>query len=1131
MDAEGRELVRAALAALGVENFVLLIQDFSFPEGPGGEVGVGSPYGEGARRFLRFAHALGFDGLQLGPQGLTTEGNPSPYDGAIFARNEVSLALDELAGERWGGLLPASALEAAHRGVPEGGPPRRRYEYAFRAQTRLLDEAHAALRARVERRGVGSASEPVRAAHEALGAFREAEAEWLAPAAVYEALCREHGQVDWRRWPAGPGLPPDRRLYAPRPGEAGASAKRLRELEARRGVELERFAFGQLVAREQHARLRLELGDRGIKLFGDLQVGYSIRDVWAYGSLFLRDYAMGAPPSRTNPEGQPWNYPVLDPALYFERDGAPGPVVRFARRRMLAMLRDYDGVRLDHPHGLVCPWVYRADAPDALAAVQGGARLFESPDEADHPELAASAIARPEQIDRSVARYADGRVRGLDEAQVARYAALFDVVLEAAAARGRSKGDVLCEVLSTQPYPLGRVRDRHGLGRFRITQKANVDDERDVYRSENAAPEDWVMAGNHDTKPLWLLADEWRAAGRLGARAAYVASRLRPEGPGRRALAAAIEADPGRLVEAMAADLFACPAKNVVVFFPDLFGLREVYNAPGEINDANWLLRVPADYERSYPARVAAGRALDLPAALADALRARGPAFAARHEGLAAKLDARRARPALLPALDPRRARPAAALALDPRRVRLAVLLARGGLARRQAGPALRGRPMLGPIVDGDVDGHGRGVGRVRRGLEQAFEPDQRHVEPGGPIVELVADLVDALLEQVKAEHAVAGRVALGHDGRAAHDLEVGADEGGRGPVGPGFGPGAQVGGVFGAQATVAQGRGGGVLKRSHHAGHVAQGAALVAPLDQVPRRLALEVDDDEVVAGREHLAEVVVAVNAHAPALEPGLHELAQPGVDLGLAGEQRLGPLGRLALEGAELAAQRLEGAHQQRVRRLEDRLLVHRRERLGRERRVFRVRRERYVHLGGAPAEQPRGRGVRAQERREGLGRLGGRLIEQGAGRPYGADGRVARGGEHAFVVAVELVERDLPGAAAVRHEALHDGDGGCVAPLAAVLEGSNHGRRVREVGLLGEEAADLLLGVRPLFGHAVKFEQHAIAVHDGRVALFDLGHPRHQLFFARAELFEAAVGCRDQLPALALAGDAPPQVFEQ
>jgi 4-alpha-glucanotransferase len=644
MNEGARATIRDALAALGVENFVLLLHDFSFPDGPDGGAGVGSPYGEGARRFLRFAHSLGFDGLQLGPQGLTTEGNPSPYDGAVFARNEVSLDLAELAGERWGALLDAEAVAAARAPGPAGGPPRARYERAFRAQARLLDRAYAAFASRAGR------GESVAAATAGeLEAFRAEHAEWLEPAALYEALAREHGQIDWRRWPEGPGLPPDRRLFCPRRGEEWAAAARRRELGARRADDLGRFAFGQLVAHAQHARLRDELGGLGIKLFGDLQVGYSIRDVWAYRALFLREYAMGAPPSRTNPEGQPWNYPVLDPARYVEPDGAPGPVVRFVRRRMLKTLRDYDGVRLDHPHGLVCPWVYRAGAPDPFAAVQGGARLFESPDEPDHPALAAYAIARPEQIDRAAARYADGRVTDLDDAQVGRYATLFGVILEAAAAQGRRPGDVLCEVLSTQPYPLGRVRERFGLGRFRITQKANVDDPADVYRSENAAPEDWVMAGNHDTKPLWLLADEWRAAGRLAARAAHLAARLRPAGPGRAALAAAVEADPGRLVAAMVADLLTCPAKNVVVFFPDLFGLREIYNAPGEVNDSNWLLRVPNDYEATYAAARAAGRALDLPAALADALRARGPAFAAAHAGLLGRLDALSARPPVAP--------------------------------------------------------------------------------------------------------------------------------------------------------------------------------------------------------------------------------------------------------------------------------------------------------------------------------------------------------------------------------------------------------------------------------------------------------------------------------------------------
>ena len=53
------------------------------------------------------------------------------------------------------------------------------------------------------------------------------------------------------------------------------------------------------------------------------------------------------------------------------------------------------------------------------------------------------------------------------------------------------------------------------------------------------------------------------------------------------------------------------------------------------------------------------------------------------------------------------------------------------------------------------------------------------------------------------------------------------------------------------------------VVERAQHAGDVAQRRMLRAPLRERPRRLAFEVDDDEVVARDQHLAEVIVAVVA----------------------------------------------------------------------------------------------------------------------------------------------------------------------------------------------------------------------------------------------------------------------------
>jgi hypothetical protein len=73
----------------------------------------------------------------------------------------------------------------------------------------------------------------------------------------------------------------------------------------------------------------------------------------------------------------------------------------------------------------------------------------------------------------------------------------------------------------------------------------------------------------------------------------------------------------------MFADLFVGPASNVLVFWADLFGERDIYNRPGVISSENWSMRVPRDFRDAYRTRVGKREALDLRAALALALYAR----------------------------------------------------------------------------------------------------------------------------------------------------------------------------------------------------------------------------------------------------------------------------------------------------------------------------------------------------------------------------------------------------------------------------------------------------------------------------------------------------------------------------
>jgi len=618
---EQRALVAAALKALGIQRLLLGVHDASFPGLDGEDIGRGSPYSRGGRAFLRFAAELGFTGIQFGPQGRTSPVNASPYDGTLFAKSPLSVALQPLVDDdQWQGLLSRDALAAATADRPMNADHRVDHAHVRRAQESALRAAHAAFTRRGQR---------WQALARDFAEFTREHRDWLEPDGLFEALAARHGTLDWQKWPGAGAAPPDGLPGSPPPGQD----------------EADLAGFCQFLVHRQHSALRDELAGLGIKLYGDLQIGVSHRDLWRHQSLFLRTYRMGAPPSRTNPAGQPWGYPVLDPAGFSSRAGSgsagEGAGLRFVRARLAKMLGEFDGLRIDHPHGLVCPWVYRADDPDPLHAVQQGARLFASPDLPDHPELARYSIVGRADLapEPRHPRYEDDWVRCLTGEQINRHGAIFDVLVDTVLTRGGQVGDIVCEVLSTCPSPLAAVLARYGLGRFRVTQKADPANLDDPYRTARASPADWVMLGTHDTPPIWRVTEEWRGTKLQAEWARYLASRLEPSAKLRPARAERLARDPAEFKRALCADLFVGPAQNVSVFFADLLGMKEIYNRPGEIHPDNWTLRIPPDYAPLYRARRAAGEAFDLPGALALALRSRVPPLSESHATLITALE------------------------------------------------------------------------------------------------------------------------------------------------------------------------------------------------------------------------------------------------------------------------------------------------------------------------------------------------------------------------------------------------------------------------------------------------------------------------------------------------------------
>jgi 4-alpha-glucanotransferase len=147
------------------------------------------------------------------------------------------------------------------------------------------------------------------------------------------------------------------------------------------------------------------------------------------------------------------------------------------------------------------------------------------------------------------------------------------------------------------------------------------------------------MLGNHDTSSIWQVTERWLQDGECLQQAEYLAKRLDIAAGEREKWIRRVAGDSGELAQAKFADLFIGPAQNIMVFFTDLLGIRQSYNIPGTVSQDNWSLRIDSDYPRQYIDKLRKNLALNIPKALAMALRARGDDVRLQYRNLIEDLE------------------------------------------------------------------------------------------------------------------------------------------------------------------------------------------------------------------------------------------------------------------------------------------------------------------------------------------------------------------------------------------------------------------------------------------------------------------------------------------------------------
>jgi 4-alpha-glucanotransferase len=290
----------------------VLLHPTSLPAGDGD----GGDLGREAFRFVDFLAGAGQGWWQMLPVGPTGYGN-SPYSAlSAFAGSPALVSTDRLQDD---GLL-----SAADRQQP---------------RARRLLAAFAAFR-----HGGG---------HPDHDAFAAGARGWLEDFALYDAIKRAHGDVQWTRWPAGV-----------RDRDPGALAEA--RVELAEGIAFARFVQWRF-DRDWRA-LRRYAHERGVGLIGDIPIfmAHDSADVWrdrehyTLGRAGEATHVAGVPPDYFSSTGQRWGNPLYRWAR-MRKTGYAWWIERFR-----ATLAAFDAVRLDHFIGFCRYWMIPGSEPTAV---------------------------------------------------------------------------------------------------------------------------------------------------------------------------------------------------------------------------------------------------------------------------------------------------------------------------------------------------------------------------------------------------------------------------------------------------------------------------------------------------------------------------------------------------------------------------------------------------------------------------------------------------------------------------------------------------------------------------------------------------------------------------------------------
>lgn len=583
----GKEKIKEAMRLLDIDTITFIAPEASLPVDESKNIGLGQYNSKTAQDFLDFMKSYtGMNIVKTLPQGnyrYKASGYCGAYNSSALNLGVQLINLEQLTQNKYGSILSS---ETFNKVVEDNKETQEKGLANFENIVYKNTPFHNALKEAYQN-FKKSDNPTVKKLKEEFESYKKEYNDILEPMALFKALQKENDEDDYTRW-----NDVDKNLFNTDIVNENDRNKRISEIKAKYSDEMEFNYFKEFLAERNLREAKEEINNKNLKLMGDFLIGFSKDEVWAHPKAFADAYIGSVE----------WGLNALDYATICDENSESNKLLK---RKIELFAKRYDAFRIDVGWSYVKPVLY---------------------------------CETEEQRQKLSQNYVNdyGRRYILKNPLNDKLLNIIENTVKATKGNRFNKGDLIYEIeAGISDFSVYDWRNQRVVQPFdgrKIIQST-------CYMNENYATVDFIenqmkiprdnyvlMVGNHDHLALNAYAEEIDNDDVFKTNGNDVKENKNNQIP---ALSKelkldekTLETDKNEWIKAKFAQLFL--AKNIKLFFMDVFGRKEQFDSQVNNGKNNYRYVIPSDYEKSYHTAVQNGNGFNIYDSLTKAMKAKG---------------------------------------------------------------------------------------------------------------------------------------------------------------------------------------------------------------------------------------------------------------------------------------------------------------------------------------------------------------------------------------------------------------------------------------------------------------------------------------------------------------------------